>query len=98
MNKLDLKTKALLVIECLTFENVKVSREQQTSLIYKFSHVALSGLCHKCEHKDWELELDEWYTNLVTAGLMDGLEKGTTPSEDLLEIFTVEELKDRGTI
>lgn len=96
MARLDLKTKALMVIEALTFDDIKLSKEQETALIYKFSHVALSGHCNSCKHDDWEQELHTWYKKLVEVGFMPGLEKGTEPSDDLLEVFTLEQLKERG--
>lgn len=67
----DIKVKALLVIEVLTFEDVKISQSKQNELVYKFAHCALSkGCCNGCNHSDWEKELDIWYSNLIEVGLL----------------------------
>lgn len=69
--KTDIKVKALLVIETLCFEDVKIDQLKQNELIYKFAHCALSkDTCKRCNHSNWEKELDKWYNDLVNLGLL----------------------------
>lgn len=69
--KTDIRVKALLVIEILTFEDIKIPQLKQNELIYKFSHCALSkDVCNGCNHSDWEKELDEWYSKMIESGML----------------------------
>lgn len=67
----DIKVKALLVIEALCFGEVKITQGKQNELVYKFAHAALSkGVCKRCNHSDWEVELNQWYDDLIKAGII----------------------------
>lgn len=68
--EVDIKTKALLVIEVLSFGDVKLEPIKYGELVYKFSHCALSKNCSSCDHKDWELSLESWYQQLKEMGLI----------------------------
>ncbi len=61
---IDIKTKALAVIESLTAGGFKVDSKLVESC-YEYAHVAL-GNC-KNPHKDWVKELDDMYERLITT-------------------------------
>ena len=64
----NVKDKALLTIEGLTFEDITMPPEKKLEIIYKFAHVGL-GEC-KNSHKDWVKCLDEVYKVLKKHGVI----------------------------
>ena len=64
---MDLKMKALIAIEGLTFPDVAMSDEEKLTDIYKFSHIAVGRCSNK--HEDWHIELDNCIKFLEKAGI-----------------------------
>lgn len=61
--ELDIKTKALLVIEAL-----ELMQNKQDSIYYRMAHVGL-GQCGN-SHKEWARELDGYYEWAKKRGLI----------------------------
>jgi hypothetical protein len=60
--KMDIKDKALLAIEGLTYEDVVMTAEEKLSKIYTFAHVGF-GSCQN-DHEDWHEELERCLLSL----------------------------------
>jgi len=67
-SEMNIKNKALLTIEGLTFEDITTPPEKKLSMIYKFAHIA-RGEC-KNPHADWVKELDGCYRGLTENGII----------------------------
>ena len=65
---MDIKTKALLVIEGLTSEGISMPPEKMLGEIYRFAHIA-RGECGN-PHEGWAEELTEAYTALKKHGVI----------------------------
>ena len=65
---MELKDKALLAIEGLTFQDVIMSDKEKLSRIYKFAHIALRT-CQN-DHKIWHKELDNCLNFLDKGGII----------------------------
>ena len=65
---MDIKDKALITIEGLTFEDMTIPAEKKLSMIYKFAHVA-RGECGN-PHESWVKYLDETYKALKKHGVI----------------------------
>jgi len=67
--ELDIKTKALVVLECLCmyYGEDKITKEETDyeefqSLVYKVSHGCLCEIgLNECKHPEWTKEIDKQY-------------------------------------
>ena len=67
-NQMNIKDKALLVIEGLACEDMTMPPGKKLSMIYKFAHIA-GGQCNN-PHESWVKFLDDTYKALKKHGII----------------------------
>jgi len=65
---MDIKDKALLAIEGLTYEDIAMAADEKLSKIYKFAHIGF-GSCQN-DHEDWHEELEKCLLALNKFGIV----------------------------